>query len=262
MIRMIISGNLLNIGPRANGDVPYEISQRLLEMGKWLSINGEAIYGSEAFDLRKDQHDWGKITCKKDINGNTKLYLHVFNWPLNKKLSVTGITTKPTKVYLLADKQKSGLSFTHNQVVTNIELPSEEPDSYVSVVVIEFEKFPKIVDGLAAKTVPGGYSLTPGNFIEAKGNTLYKAKSGRWGSIPGHIVVNKKSKYIWRIFVEEPMTMIAVIVEAGNWNFDNFSSHRIGTINFSEPGYYDINLEVTPNKGEEIGFQWMWLKKQ
>ncbi len=291
-----LNGNyMLNIGPRANGDVPYEISQRLLEMGKWLSVNGEAIYGSEAFDLRKDQHDWGKITCKKDINGNTKLYLNVFNWPLNKKLSVTGITTKPTKVYLLADKQKSGLSFTHNQVVTNIELPSEEPDSYISVVVMEFEESPEIVDGLAAKTVSGGYSLTPGNCIEAEGNTLYKEKSGRWGSIPGHIVVDKKSKYIWRIFVEEPMTMIAdvsynfqgkdgdcvisinaagskitqtakhtgqVIVEAGNWNFDNFSSHRIGTINFSEPGYYDINLEVTPNKDEEIGFQWMWLKKQ
>ena len=39
-----LNGNLLlNIGPRANGDVPHEITQRLLEMGNWLEINGESI---------------------------------------------------------------------------------------------------------------------------------------------------------------------------------------------------------------------------
>src|SRR5690606_37206227 len=101
-----LNGNfMLNIGPRANGDVPFEISQRMLEMGKWLNVNGESIYGAEAFDLDKDLHDWGKITCKKEEN-KTKLYLHVFNWPLNKKLSVTGISDTPQKVYLLADKQQ------------------------------------------------------------------------------------------------------------------------------------------------------------
>ena len=61
---------MLNIGPRANGDIPYEISQRMLEMGEWLNVNGESIYGAEAFDLNKDQHDWGKITCKANSNKN------------------------------------------------------------------------------------------------------------------------------------------------------------------------------------------------
>ncbi len=72
-----LNGNyMLNIGPRANGEVPYEISQRMLEMGEWLAVNGESIYHSGAFDLPKDQHDWGKITYKSNSAGSHKLFLH------------------------------------------------------------------------------------------------------------------------------------------------------------------------------------------
>ena len=47
-----LNGNfMLNIGPRANGEVPYEISRRLEEMGSWLAVNGESIYGEGVRDL-------------------------------------------------------------------------------------------------------------------------------------------------------------------------------------------------------------------
>jgi alpha-L-fucosidase len=114
-----LNGNLmLNIGPRANGDVPYEIEQRLLEMGQWLEVNGESVYGARAFDLPKNQHDWGRITCKK-TETETTVYLHVFNWPLNNELYLTGIKTKPEKIYFLADEQKSPLKFDHSEVFNN-----------------------------------------------------------------------------------------------------------------------------------------------
>lgn len=35
---------LLNIGPKADGTIPEEVQKRLIEMGKWLLVNGEAIY--------------------------------------------------------------------------------------------------------------------------------------------------------------------------------------------------------------------------
>ncbi len=37
---------LLDIGPDAHGKIPPIMQERLLEIGKWLDINGEAIYGT------------------------------------------------------------------------------------------------------------------------------------------------------------------------------------------------------------------------
>jgi alpha-L-fucosidase len=50
----IVSKNgclLLNIGPRADGTIPEQQEQTLLDMGAWLSVNGEAIYGSRPWKV-------------------------------------------------------------------------------------------------------------------------------------------------------------------------------------------------------------------
>jgi alpha-L-fucosidase len=42
----------LNIGPTADGLIPVIMQERLLAIGKWLSVNGEAIYGTSAWEKR------------------------------------------------------------------------------------------------------------------------------------------------------------------------------------------------------------------
>ena len=37
---------LLNVGPKPNGEIPEEAREILLEIGRWLKVNGEAIYGT------------------------------------------------------------------------------------------------------------------------------------------------------------------------------------------------------------------------
>ncbi len=288
-----LNGNfLLNIGPRANGDVPYEISQRLTDIGSWLNVNGESIYGSGAFDLPGDQHNWGRITCKTIDDGKVRLYLHVYNWPLNKQLVVTGIKSAPSKVYLLADKQKVSLNFDFNQIVTTISLPASQPDPLVSVVVMEYENRPETEQGVAAKGMYGGISLTPYNLISSEGENV-RVRAKEYGSIPEHLIVINRSEYHWRIFIEKPAIlnvdmsygfkgnkgdgMITLqiagktisqpvnntglfVKEPGqNSRLENYSSHRFGKINFSEPGYYDVILTVEPEKKKEIDFQWIWI---
>ncbi len=50
----IVSKNgclLLNIGPRKDGIIPYDQERILLDIGRWLEINGEAIYGCSYWDV-------------------------------------------------------------------------------------------------------------------------------------------------------------------------------------------------------------------
>lgn len=50
----IVSKNgrlLLNIGPKADGTIPKKDRNILLEIGKWLKINGEAIYGAKPWRM-------------------------------------------------------------------------------------------------------------------------------------------------------------------------------------------------------------------
>lgn len=93
----IISKNgrlLLNIGPKADGTIPHEDRQILLEIGDWLKVNGEAVYGSQIWrvygegptKVSEGQFSDGvdKVFTKEDIRYTVKgssLYAFVLSYP-------------------------------------------------------------------------------------------------------------------------------------------------------------------------------------
>jgi alpha-L-fucosidase len=127
---------LLNVGPNQYGIIPEVCQQNLREMGDWLKLNGEAIYGTEASPF--PFLSWGRATRK----GQT-LYLHVFDWPKDGKL-VVPFGNKITKAVLLADS-KTSLKITSGREKSTIQLPAFAPDKIASVIAVNFEGEPVVL---------------------------------------------------------------------------------------------------------------------
>jgi alpha-L-fucosidase len=125
-------GNLLmNIGPKGDGVFDSKDQVILKGIGAWMQKNGESIYGSAASPL--PLQSWGVSTLK----GN-KLYLHVFNWPANKKLYVGGLKSETGRVYLLVNK-KTLTTRRLNENDVEIDLPAQMPDTMNTVIAIELK---------------------------------------------------------------------------------------------------------------------------
>ncbi len=76
-------GNLLlNIGPAADGTIPVVMQERLLGMGQWLKVNGEAIYGSEVY-TREDTGDV-YYTRQRGSDGKDTIYAITSEYPAGR----------------------------------------------------------------------------------------------------------------------------------------------------------------------------------
>lgn len=85
---------LLNVGPGPLGRFQPDATARLQEIGSWLAVNGEAIYGTTALSL--PQPTWGKITAKPDAG---TLYLFVHN--RQPEIMLRGLDSEVSKCTLL-----------------------------------------------------------------------------------------------------------------------------------------------------------------
>jgi alpha-L-fucosidase len=132
---------LLNVGPTGEGVIPEESLQRLADVGRWMKANSDAIYGTQASPFEK--LDWGRCTQKKLAHGDTRLYLHVFDWPKNGQLLLPGLANKPLKASLL-DGGKM-LEVSAEDGVVTINVPDAAPDKNATVIALDLKGEPRIV---------------------------------------------------------------------------------------------------------------------
>jgi len=125
---------LLNVGPTGEGLIPGASLERLAAMGRWLRVNGEAIYGSGPSPVAAPP--WGRITTKPG-----RLYLHVFDWPAGGVLEVP-VSSAPKRAFLLADAAQTPLSARVEKGTLRLTLPGKAPDTVASVVALETDAKP------------------------------------------------------------------------------------------------------------------------
>lgn len=80
---------LLNVGPDANGELPAVAVQRLGEIGAWMKVNGEAIYGTRPVAPYRD----GKVCFTRGKDGATyAIYLLDEGEPVPESVWLKGVT--------------------------------------------------------------------------------------------------------------------------------------------------------------------------
>jgi alpha-L-fucosidase len=126
---------LLNVGPTSEGLIPQPSVERLRELGRWLKMNGEAVYGTSASPFASPLA-WGRATQKPG-----RLFLHVFDWPQGGSL-LAPLANVPRKAYLRAAPEQP-LQYASGGSGLTIKLPAAAPDPVASVVVLELDGPPQ-----------------------------------------------------------------------------------------------------------------------
>ncbi len=142
------NGNLLlNIGPCSDGTIPEEVQQVLRDVGSWLRVNGDAIYGTRPWKIYgegptkvtegafhdTDTHPYTaedfRFTRKGDV-----LYAIELGWPSNREAVVHSLARgtedhpKIASVALLGSDSK--LEFEQREDGLHIHLQGQNPGKY------------------------------------------------------------------------------------------------------------------------------------
>ncbi|MBZ5685564.1 MAG: alpha-L-fucosidase [Acidobacteriia bacterium] len=149
------NGNLLlNIGPRSDGTIPDEVQRVLLDVGAWLSLNGEAIYGTRPWRTYGEgptkvaagsfhDTDTAKYT-PEDFRFTTKgddVYAIGLAWPTSGEAVIHALSktvdSKPVQsIALLGSDAK--LQFEQRADGLHVQLPPQSPAKYAYALRLTF----------------------------------------------------------------------------------------------------------------------------
>jgi alpha-L-fucosidase len=133
-IRLLVTvvcqdGNLmLNVGPKADGEIEPAQVQRLKEIGDFLSKYGESIYNTRGgvWDAK-----WGGTTFTDDA-----IYVHILKFPADGKIILSSVLRKVKSAKYLGTNQKLSYKQTGNEIeISNLINNESTPDLIVKMLL-------------------------------------------------------------------------------------------------------------------------------
>jgi alpha-L-fucosidase len=125
-----MNGNfLVNIGPRSDGTIRPEETQRLERMARWMAVNSEAIYGTEAGPALELPD--GIYTTRK----GSRIFVHVYRWPDTDKLKLKGLAI--ASATMLTANSPKPVNLENGDTLTG--LPQTPPDNIATVFALDLK---------------------------------------------------------------------------------------------------------------------------
>jgi alpha-L-fucosidase len=241
---------LLNVGPTAEGEIPPESIKLLKQVGAWMKVNGESIYGTHASPFKK--LPWGRCTIKP-AGEDTILYLHVLDWPADGKLTVPGLGNAVKSAELLANGETLAVQASESGPV--LTLPATAPDAICSTIKMLIKGKPEIAEFRVSADPDGVIRLLPGD-ARFVGQLKTEQKAGT--SNIGHWT-NPKDSVSWDLRVDQDGKYLVQIESAAPDSGSVLRVHGIGKLAYAVPktGAYETFQstkvgEVILTKGDKL----------
>ncbi len=151
LVRIVAKGGNLNliVNPDGSGTIPQIQVDLLKELGEWLKINGEAIYGTRPYEMLCDNTQLGQPVWYTMSKDSTYGYAIVFDWPKSETFICSNVDIVwESEVYLLGYDQPlewvdTGLDLWALSAKIPPEIlsePSKRPCKYAWVLRFEYDR--------------------------------------------------------------------------------------------------------------------------
>jgi len=249
------------------------------QIGACLRANKEGFYGCGYTPFEEHTQDWGLTTVDEHHN---RLYLHVFDWPVDGIVRVNGLKTKITSATLVSKGEK--LAFTQSNPSIHITGPRSAPVPYDTVIRLDLGGPLDVDNDTVGEINDGGIALQASRaslkgVVTEKpydGSTKLPVQIGGWTA--------DGASASWMTYIPSPgkrdvtVSYASTVDTAGqSFTVSSISSHRvtatvhatqanwsefrpftIGSIDFPAAGYYTITLQPDGKPTKEL-FKLLWI---
>ncbi|MEP5341816.1 MAG: alpha-L-fucosidase [Algibacter sp.] len=261
---------LLNVSPTNKGTLRFEAVERMKAIGKWMEVNSESIYGTQASPCTEP--DWGRVTMKT-IDKKGLLYLHVYNWNDGTSLPIR-LNNEVEACYLLTDKSRTFETTSLDDGI-QVQLTGNAPDSIASVIVLKLKDMPNALPQKPLGQDHKGVVVLPAyraqyENLQGPGAQYDERKDcvGEWES--------ETARVYWKFSVDKPMVFNISSQFAGEkdaeitlslneisknikipatGNSKRFKDVKLGLFEIEKAGDYEISIMPVANKWNVVNMK-------